>query len=64
MSRIDALQRERIGYVARNMPDRVAQVDAELARLGHKVQRETATAEGAPEKATQPRPARPAKPKG
>lgn len=35
MSRIDALLRERAGYVVRNLPDRVAQVDAELARLGH-----------------------------
>lgn len=29
-----ALLRERAGYVQRNLPDRVAAVDAELARLG------------------------------
>lgn len=34
MSRIDALKRERAGYVRRGLTARVAQVDAELARLG------------------------------
>lgn len=34
MSRIEALKRERDGYVRRNLLERVAQVDAELARLG------------------------------
>lgn len=32
MSRVDALRREREGYVVRNLPARVALVDAELAR--------------------------------
>ena len=32
---IAALLREREGYVARGLSDRVAQVDAELARVGH-----------------------------
>ena len=31
---IDALLEERRGYVVRNLPDRVAQVDAEIERLG------------------------------
>lgn len=34
MSMIDALLEERRGYVVRNLPDRVAQVDAEIERLG------------------------------
>jgi hypothetical protein len=34
---VRALQAERAEYVARKLPDRVAQVDAELARLGHPV---------------------------
>lgn len=36
MSQIDALLDERRGYVVRNLPERIAAVDAELARLGHK----------------------------
>jgi len=32
---IESLLRERAGLVARGRPDRVAQVDAELERLGH-----------------------------
>lgn len=32
---IDALLEERHGYVVRGLADRVAQVDAELARLGY-----------------------------
>lgn len=31
---IEALLEERRGYVVRNLPDRVAQVDAEIHRLG------------------------------
>lgn len=31
---LEALRREREGYVARDLPDRVAQVDAEIARYG------------------------------
>lgn len=55
MPRIDALLEERRGYVLRNLPDRVAQVDAEIKRLGGVVvddapQIETATVE-APEAA-------------
>lgn len=34
---IDALLTERAGYVIRGLGWRVAQVDAELARLGHHV---------------------------
>lgn len=34
MPRVDALLRERDGYILRNLPARVAQVDAELARFG------------------------------
>lgn len=33
---IAALQRERAGYVQRNLPERVTAVDAELSRLGHR----------------------------
>lgn len=54
MDQIDALLREREGYVARGLPDRVKAVDAELAALGHKV---------APEKATAPAPETTAAPK-
>lgn len=32
---IDAYLRERAGYERRGLPDRVAQVDAELKKLGH-----------------------------
>ena len=41
---VRALTDERAGYVARDLPDRVAQVDAELARL-----------QGAPPKGRRPR---------
>lgn len=34
MSTIDALMSEREGYALRDLPDRVAQVDAEILRLG------------------------------
>jgi hypothetical protein len=34
MSRVDALLREREGYLARGLADRVALVDVELARFG------------------------------
>lgn len=44
---IAALLEERRGYVARNLPERVKLVDAQLAALGHKV---------APERATAPQP--------
>ena len=37
----DALRRERAGYVARGLTDRVRMVDAELARLGEPVPAET-----------------------
>lgn len=33
-AQIEALRRERAGYLVRNLPDRVAAVDAELQRLG------------------------------
>lgn len=38
MPRVESLLREREGYVLRNLPARVAQVDAELARLGFAVE--------------------------
>lgn len=52
--RIEALLRERDGYVARGLKDRVAEVDASLAALGHKA---------APEKATAPQPSTATMPK-
>lgn len=57
-NRIRALLTEREGYVRRNLPDRVAQVDAELAALGHKI--ETAAVE--PGENAARRPGRPRKP--
>jgi hypothetical protein len=48
---------ERRGYVARNLPDRVRLVDAELARLGYKATPETAQAPIA-ERAIAPKPTR------
>jgi hypothetical protein len=64
MSDIDALVREREGYLARGRPDRVAQVDAELRRLGFAVgrirdedMREAAVNE-TPERAVKARPRR------
>lgn len=38
MSEVEALLREREGYVVRGRKDRVAQVDAELKRLGFEVE--------------------------
>lgn len=38
MPRVESLLREREGYMLRNLPARVAQVDAELARLGFAVE--------------------------
>jgi len=64
MTNIEALIREREGYVRRGLKDRVAAVDAELAALGHKrgkaeIEVETAAAPAAPETATaKPRPVR------
>lgn len=55
---IAALLEERRGYVIRNLPERVKAVDAELARLGHRVAPESATQAPAPERATQPKPSR------
>lgn len=55
---IAALLEERRGYVQRNLPDRVKAVDAELARLGHRVAPEAAVKAPAPERATQPKPTR------
>lgn len=43
MSDVESLLREREGYVRRGLKDRVAQVDAELARHGFAVE-ETADA--------------------
>ena len=56
---IAALLEERRGYVMRGLPARVAAVDAELARLGHKAPAAPATAQApAPEKAVAPKPSR------
>lgn len=59
MSRVDALLREREGYVKRNLPDRVAQVDAELVRHGHII--EEATEQAPVETAVRRGPGRPRK---
>lgn len=55
---IAALLEERRGYVARNLPERVKLVDAELARMGHKAAPEAAVKAPAPERAAQPKPSR------
>jgi hypothetical protein len=49
---IMALLSERNGYVRRNLPKRVAEVDQVLGKLGHIV--ETATAEPQTEQANKP----------
>ena len=52
---ISALLIERAGYVARNLPKRVASCDAALEALGHKAsKREAATVEPTMERASQP----------
>lgn len=54
---IESLLEERKGYVARNLPDRVASVDASLRELGfeHKyLTTETATAQPDSERAIKP----------
>ena len=56
-SMIQSLLDERKGYVARNLPDRVASVDASLRELGfeHKyLTNETATAQPDSERAIKP----------
>ena len=54
---IKALLVERAGYVARNLPKRVAAVDDALSQLGHKTSKvETASYEPAVEKVTKPEP--------
>ena len=54
---IQGLLIERAGYVARNLPKRVAAVDAALTALGHKTTKvETASYEPATEKANKPEP--------
>lgn len=58
MPRIPALIEERRGYVLRGLTDRVTQVDAELAKLGHV---EAAVAEPV-ENAARRGPGRPRKP--
>jgi len=49
---IESLLVERIGYVRRNLPKRVASVDQALANLGHII--ESATAEPQAERASKP----------
>lgn len=51
---ISALLTERLGYVRRNLPDRVAEVDARLAALGHEI--ETATVQPQVETAARKKP--------
>lgn len=51
-NQIVALLAERIGYLRRNLPKRVAEVDEALRKLGHIV--ESATAEPQTEQATKP----------
>lgn len=57
---IEALMEERRGYVMRGLRDRVAQVDAALAALGHAPEIETTAAE--PAETAARRPGRPRKP--
>jgi hypothetical protein len=52
---IDALLVERLGYVRRNLPHRVAQVDAVLRELGYAVE-ETASVESPVETAARKKP--------
>lgn len=51
---ISALLTERLGYVRRNLPERVAEVDARLAALGHEI--ETATVQPQVETAARKKP--------
>lgn len=61
---VEALLTERQGYVARGQKDRVAQVDAELARHRIEVGPETAGGGSAGEVAGDVETAAPARPKG
>jgi len=54
---IAALLKERRGYVQRNLPDRIAEVDARLAFYGYR-QIETASVEPTVETATRKKPTR------
>lgn len=54
---IKALLTERDGYVLRGMTERVAQVDEQLAALGHPLAPETTATSGGPERAVR-KPAR------
>lgn len=56
-TQVQALLVERAGYVARNLPKRVAACDEALAALGHKTTKvETASYEPATEKANKQEP--------
>jgi hypothetical protein len=48
---VAALLAERLGYVRRGLPDRVALVDAELARYGHTVAESKGVTDGSPRRA-------------
>jgi hypothetical protein len=48
VSDVEALVAEREGYVRRGLSHRVAQVDAELARLGIAVEPQVETTDGRP----------------
>lgn len=53
---VEALLREREGYVARGRDDRVALVDAALARFGHRADAPEAAVVSPPENAAKPKP--------
>lgn len=63
---VAALHRERAGYVQRGLKDRVAEVDAELKRLGDKpaAKREERVADKPQETAVESRPRRTASSRG
>lgn len=55
MTTVDALLRERAGYVAAGKTNRVAQVDAELARFGVAVEEETPVETATPRRGRPPK---------
>ena len=60
---IAALLRERAGYLAAGLDDRVAEVDAELARVGHKSPAPVESADAPPAAERAVKPARRGRPK-
>ena len=59
--RLESLKRERLGYLVRNLPDRVAQVDAEIARIIGEPDSVNTAADTAPVETAARRPGRPRK---